>query len=403
ERLVATITAPDGNNDINVAVVNNGIEGASAESVRSGAAVAVFAPTATPTPIPTNTPTPTPEPTSTPVPVVVAAAPVSAPSGGAPAAAPGSGSIVGGFEYGGHVTDPASGRAANAMHSAGMSWMKIQFRYSPGMDPGAVAGQINSAHAAGFKILVGLVGYPNDLAAGGAGYVQGYANFAGGVASLGPEAIEVWNEMNIDREWPTGQISGTAYADMLRQTYNAIKSRNGAVMVISGAPAPTGAEGAFPGQVVNDDRFLREMVAAGAMQYMDCLGAHYNEGIVGPGNYSGDPRDNYYTRYFPGMLDTYWSISGGQRPICFTELGYLTSHGYPPLPSYFGWAANVTLDQQAAWLAQAAALASQSGRVRLMIVWNVDFTNYGSDPMAGFAMIRADGGCPACGALASAR
>jgi hypothetical protein len=223
------------------------------------------------------------------------------------------------------------------------------------------------------------------------------------VAALGPDAIEVWNEPNIDREWPRDQISGAAYANMLRQAYSAIKGANGGVMVISGAPAPTGAEAAFPGQVVNDDNWIRDMINAGGLQWMDCLGAHYNEGIIGPSQRSGDPRDGYYTRYFFGMLDTYWNLSGGQRPICFTELGYLTSEGYPPLPAYFAWAGNVTLAQHAAWLAEAAALSSQSGRVRIMIVWNVDFTRYDSDPMAGYAMIRADGGCPACSAMAGAR
>jgi spore germination protein YaaH len=395
--LLVTIAAPDGNYAVNVAVVSG-----SAEVARSGAAVAMFAPTLTPTPLPTSTPTPT--PTATPRPVVAAPV-VSAPSGGGggAAVAPGSGSIVGGFEYGGHVTNPASDRAAGAMRSAGMTWMKIQHRYSPGMDPGSVAGNIADARARGFKILIGIVGYPNDLANGGEGYIQGFAQFAGGVAALGPEAIEIWNEPNIDREWPRDQISGAGYTNLLRQSYAAIKGANGGVMVISGAPAPTGAEAAFPGQVVNDDNWIRDMVNAGGLQYMDCLGAHYNEGIIGPSQRSGDPRDGYYTRYFYGMLDTYWGLIGGQKPICFTELGFLTSEGYPPLPSYFGWASNVTLAQHAAWLAESAALASQSGRVRLMIVWNVDFSRYDSDPMAGYAMIRADGSCPACSAMAGAR
>lgn len=396
DELVVTIQAPDGNYAVNVAVVSG-----DAEVPRSGAAVAMFAPTQTPTPLPTATPTPT--PTATPRPV--AAAPVSAPSGGGAAAvAPGAGSIIGGsFEYGGHVTNPNSDRAAGAMRSAGMTWMKIQHRYTPGMSPSSVAQNIADAKARGFKILIGVVGYPNDLAQGGEGYVQGFAQFLGGVAALGPDAIEVWNEPNIDREWPRDQISGAAYTNMLRQAYQAIKGANGSVMVISGAPAPTGAEAAFPGQVVNDDNWIRDMVNAGGLQFMDCLGAHYNEGIIAPSQRSGDPRDGYYTRYFFGMLDTYWGLIGGQKPICFTELGYLTPEGYPPLPGFFSWAGNVTLAQQAAWLAEAAALSSQSGRVRLMIVWNVDFTRYDSDPMAGYAMIRADGSCPACNAMAAAR
>jgi hypothetical protein len=402
EPLVATIQAPDGNYAINVQV----IEGDTARAAREGAALAVFAPTLTPTPLPTSTPTPTPQPTVPAPPQAVAAAanpqaPLSVPRA---AVNPGAGSIaVGNFEYGGHVTSTSSDNAADAMRRAGMTWMKEQLRYSPGMGADAAAGMIQAAHSRGFKVLIGIVGYPNDLAAGGAGYMQQFASFVGGVAALGPDAIEIWNEPNIDREWPRGQISGTMYAELLRLSYQASKSANSGVMVISGAPAPTGAEAAYPGQVMNDDRWLGEVVAAGGLNYTDCVGVHYNEGIIAPSQRAGDPRDGYYTRYFWGMLDTYWSIVGGQRPLCITELGYLTPEGFGGIPDYFAWARNTTLAQHAAWLAEAAALASQSGRVRLMIVWNVDFTNYGTDPMGGYAMIRPGGGCPACDALAGAR
>ena len=39
------------------------------------------------------------------------------------------------------------------------------------------------------------------------------------------------------------------------------------------------------------------------------------------------------------------------------------------------------------------------GKVRLAIVFNVDFDYYGSDPQAGYAIIRKGGSCPACEAL----
>jgi hypothetical protein len=47
------------------------------------------------------------------------------------------------------------------------------------------------------------------------------------------------------------------------------------------------------------------------------------------------------------------------------------------------------------------ALSRSSGKVKLLIVWNIDFTNYGDDPMAGYALIRPSGACPACEALAN--
>jgi hypothetical protein len=167
--------------------------------------------------------------------------------------------------------------------------------------------------------------------------------------------------------------------------------------VISGAPAPTGAEGAFGADHVwNDNRYLAGMAAAGATSYMDCIGIHYNEGILSPTRSSGDPRQDYYTRYYSGMVSTYYNAFGGARKLCFTELGYLTPEGYGSLPAAFAWAASTTLAQQAQWLGEAASLSKSGGVVRMMVVFNVDFKVYGDDPQAGYAIIRADGSCPAC-------
>ncbi len=46
-------------------------------------------------------------------------------------------------------------------------------------------------------------------------------------------------------------------------------------------------------------------------------------------------------------------------------------------------------------------MSAASGRVRMMIVYNVDFTSFdpNGDPQAGYAMIRPDGSCPACSAM----
>jgi hypothetical protein len=133
---------------------------------------------------------------------------------------------------------------------------------------------------------------------------------------------------------------------------------------------------------------------------MDCIGAHYNEGIVSPNQTSGDPRGDYYTRYFWGMVNTYSSAFGGARPVCFTELGYVSPEGLGPLPGSFAWGSDTSVAEQAQWLASAVQLARSSGRVKLVIIWNVDFSYYGADPMAGYAIIRPGGGCPACDALA---
>ncbi len=187
----------------------------------------------------------------------------------------------------------------------------------------------------------------------------------------------------------------------LAKSYNAIKAGNGNTIVISGALSPTGYWGGSGGKSDNgwdDDVYYQGMAAAGAGQYMDCVGLHYNEGIVSPDQGSGDPRDNYPTRYFDSMLARAIGPFGGKQG-CFTEIGYLTPQGYGALPGGFAWGQNTTVAEQAQWLALAAVKSAQSGNVRLMIVFNMDFVRYDSDPQAGYAMIRPDGSCPACDAL----
>jgi hypothetical protein len=308
---------------------------------------------------------------------------------------------VTGFSYGGHISG-FNDTTVNALNRSGMTWVKVQIRYFQGQDPSGLSGLINTAHAYGFRILLGIVGQPAELNNGG--YLDAYAGYVGGAAALGADAIEVWNEPNIDREWPAGQISPASYVTLLATAYNSIKANNPNTMVISGAPAPTGYFGGCTGAGCDDNLFVQGMAAAGAASYLDCVGLHYNEGIIPPSQTSGDPRGNssHYSRYFWGMINTYTASFGRSRPLCFTELGYLSPEGYGPLPSGFAWAENVTVAQQAAWLDSAISLSRGSGRVRLVIVWNVDFTGiYGDDPMGGYAMIRPDGSCPACDALGS--
>jgi hypothetical protein len=285
------------------------------------------------------------------------------------------------------------------MKYAGMTWVKRQIRWAPGLT--ASADQITGAHTKGFKILLSVLGSPGDIA-GGANY-DDYARYVGELARLGADGIEVWNEMNIDREWPAGQINPATYVDLLRRAYNAIKAKDANTLVISGAPAPTGAEVAFGlDHVWNDDRYVKGMAAAGAANYVDCIGVHYNEGILSPTLSAGDPRDpsDFYSRYYPAMVSLYYNAFGGAKKLCFTELGYLSPDGLGTLPGGFAWGQNTSVAEQAQWLAEAAVLAATGGRVRMMIVFNVDFETWGgSDPQAGYAIIRPDNSCPACTSL----
>ncbi len=306
---------------------------------------------------------------------------------------------VGGFALGGHITG-LDGAAISAMKSAGMTWVKKQVRHgvSDGRDI------IAQAHGQGFKVLLGALGDKNQLANNFESYVAEFAKYVAFLASNGADAIEVWNEPNIDREWPNGQVSGASYTRLLAAAYNAIKAANPSTIVISGAPAPTGFYGAAGCAAAgcNDDHFMRQMAQAGAANYMDCVGVHYNAGTSPPNSTTGANVDGWhYSWYLPSMMNVYHGAFPS-KPLCFTELGYLSGEGLGSLPGGFAWASNTSLSEHAAWLGGAVSLARASGYVNMIIVWNVNFTNFGADPMAGYAIIRPGGGCPACDTLRTA-
>lgn len=295
--------------------------------------------------------------------------------------------------------------------ASGMTWVKIQAA-DLSVDFGDA---IKNAHNNGLRILISIVDKTdNKYKVTDQAYQQTYADYAANIARQGADAIEVWNEMNIDREWPSGQISGTSYSEFLQFVAPQIKAANPSTWVITGAPSPTGYFGGACSPTGCDDQpFIEQMAAAGVFKNpnVDCIGMHYNEGLMSPTQTSGDPRgnSNHYTRYYQTMVDTYLQASGGDKPLCFTELGYLSGEEWGYLPGNFSWnpPINLTVAQQAQYLGEAAQLSKQQGHVRLMIVFNVDFTEYPTadqatgDPQAGYAIIRPDGKCPACANLAT--
>ena len=321
------------------------------------------------------------------------AAPPPAQAAPPPVAAP---TYGGNFEIGGQTQSFAN---RQLMKDIGMNWVKFQHKWSPGDNPDAVAGRIADAHNSGFKVLLSIPGAQTYPSPGGIDF-DAYTAFLGGVAALGPDAIEVWNEQNIDFEWPAGEIDPASYVNsMLAPAYNAIKATNPNVMVIGGALAPTGFDNGT--NAWSDSRYVRGMAAAGAARYMDCIGVHHNSGATSPSATSGHPGGAHYSWYFKPTMDLYYNAFGGSTKVCFTELGYVSPGGFSGISPQFGWAADNTVDEQAQWLAEAVRIAQSSGKTRLLIIFNVDFTNYdpNGDPQAGYAIVRPGGGCPACDAL----
>jgi len=312
----------------------------------------------------------------------------------APAPAPGPVTPVAGgsFELGGHIRDYAF-PYAELMHYSGMNWAKVQVHY--GDDPSWL---INAAHARGFKIQVSAIGGPGMVTQ--PGFEQDYANWVASLAAAGADAIEVWNEPNIDREWQIGHISPQAYTNLLCASYRAIKAANPGSAVISAAPAPTGYFGGCGPNGCDDQPWMEGLYNAGAANCMDYIGAHHNAGATAPSARSGHPTGStHHSWYFLPQTELYYNIFRGQRQVFYTEMGYASQEGVPTFSDAFAWARGINNAQQAAWLAEAASLGANTGMVRCIIVWNIDFVRYEYDPQDGYAIIRPGGGCPACEAL----
>ena len=303
--------------------------------------------------------------------------------------------------------------ALDKMQAMKMSWVKIQ-NYDLG--GATLEGDIQNAHSNGLKILVSVKDNANHTRITALDYQEQFIQYLERVAILGADAIEVWNEPNLDREWPADQMGGANYTELLKKAYPRIKAANPNTIVISAALSPTGAFSGGCGSIgsvygCDDKPFLQAMVNAGALNYLDCVGMHYNEGLLSPSATSGDPRGNsqHYTRYFRGMLDTYGEILGGARSICLTEIGYLSGEEWGYLPSAFSWnpasPVNMSVAQHADYLGQAVTLARQTGNIRLMIIFNVDFAILKSmedDPQAGYSLLRPNQSCPACSTISAA-
>jgi hypothetical protein len=321
--------------------------------------------------------------------VVILAGEVAAPA--AVVVAPVSG---GGFELGGHIRDQAFPYASQ-MHYAGMNWAKVQVHY--GDD---ASGIVAAAHAQGFKIQLSALGSPTLVTQ--PGFEQNFATWVASLARSGADAIEVWNEPNIDREWQIGYINPQAYANLLCVSYNAIKAANSGTAVISAAPAPTGWFGGCSPNGCDDQPWMEGLFNAGAANCMDYIGAHHNAGATSPSATTGHPADagdHHHSWYFLPQTQLYYNIFRGTRKIFYTEMGYASQEGLPTFSDAFAWARGINNAQQAAWLAEAVGLGVNTGMVRCIIVWNIDFTRYGDDPQDGYGIIRPGGSCPACESL----
>jgi hypothetical protein len=238
-----------------------------------------------------------------------------------------------------------------------------------------------------------------------------YAEFVGQVANRyrgKAQAIEVWNEQNLWYEaGGMGRINAAAYTQLLQLSYQAIKSVNQEMIVISGAMTPAGSVG---GAAVDDIDYLNQMYANGAKGFFDVLGAHpsgFNCPALGDWrtvedasalNFRGPFENRHHSWCFRGTMEGYREVmvanGDGGKGISPTEFGWAVSGN--PQPGY-EYARDNTAEEQAKWIVESYQWAKQQGWVGPMFLWNLDYgvTAAGTE-LANFGII----GTPAYNALA---
>ncbi|WP_420628898.1 hypothetical protein [Candidatus Leptofilum sp.] len=293
----------------------------------------------------------------------------------------------------------------------GLDWVKMQIQWWL-IHPSPNAGQwffydgvIDEAANHNLNLMVSVVGSPEWTRAAGNHIgppddYNEYANFLTELINRHPgkiDAIEVWNEQNLDREWQTTNgISPEDYVRFLEVAYNAIKAADPNIIVISGALSPTGTGDWV--RWADDFEYLDRALAAGMLNFTDCVGAHHNGYNIAPDvafDQAGStaeaatavfrgPFDNpHHSWSFKTTLDTYAQKIQAIDPnmkLCVTEFGWASSEGYDVVPEGFAFAQDNTLEEQAAYVVQAFQQMHASGNVWLAFLFNYDFGNKGSGP-----------------------
>jgi hypothetical protein len=281
----------------------------------------------------------------------------------------------------------------------GFGWVKIQLEYIK--DRQGISSLVKRAHELGLKVWVQAVG--DRSRAADPEYQKQFAETLGFLAQQGADAIEVWKMPNLALEYggqDNGQVSPESYANLLRESYLAIKSVYSDTLVVSSAPAPAQSFGGCTSAGCDSDKFYSRMAAAGAGQYLDCVGAAFLGSPIAP-----DAPDNATLALpfsFAKVLDSAYLPFQGQKKVCWTAFGYpVNDSATDRLPDNLSWAYDIGFADQAKWLASAAHLSANSGKVMMMMIanWDLHDSPVHSYESALYSLSRPNGKCPACAAL----
>jgi len=216
----------------------------------------------------------------------------------------------------------------------------------------------------------------------------------------GVDAVEIWNEPNLQREWSGGlPFTGAGYMSLFTPAYEAIRAYSPLIVIVTAGLAPT----ANTPVSVNDRDYLRQMYEAGLFNYQDiAIGIHPygwgnppDERCCNPvdGRDYDDQGQFFFLDNIVSYRDIMVEFGHKGRKMWATEFGWSTWQDFskpPPEP----WMSYVTLEQYADYTLTAFKIAQALNFMGPMFLWNFNFANpttvnTGSD-LAGFSLVFVD-------------
>ncbi|MBU0492527.1 MAG: cellulase family glycosylhydrolase, partial [Chloroflexi bacterium] len=232
---------------------------------------------------------------------------------------------------------------------------------------------INEASARGFQLLLSVTKAPAWAQNGSRIDPAAYGDFAAALVGRyrgQVQAVEVYNEPNLAAEWG-GPCDAGAYAALLQAAHRRIKAVDPAVMVVSAGLTPTGVNN--PDTAIDDVAFLRQVQAAGGLQFCDAVGAHVsgfnNPPEAPPGSRCAEnPLYGCHASFYVLRYRELQAIAG-QKPLWVTECGYAATRD--PAPGY-EYARDNPEHVLGDYLAATLKLLRQDG-AGAVLVWNLNY------------------------------
>jgi hypothetical protein len=206
-----------------------------------------------------------------------------------------------------------------------------------------------------------------------ADFVSAFVGRYSSTSSIGRvAAIEVWNEVNLDREWGNQTINpqqAADYVQLLGLAYNAAHAADPGITVVTAGLSPTGVT---DGHAADDVQYLQWLFDAGMQGKYDVLGAHGNtqapEVDAAFGSLANFPHPSFYFRRVEQLREVMVRNGDAAKQVWLLEFGWTSDQVHPN----YAWFA-VSEDKKGTNILRAFQYAQQNWRpwIGVMTLWTV--------------------------------